>query len=158
MSITENAKGTALLQALKAGFARLRQLGAAETAIVFTESRRTQDYLLAVLSQSEYADEVVLFNGSNTDAQSKRIDTEWLDRHRGSDRISGSRSADTRAALVDWFCERGRIMIATEAGAEGINLQFCSLVVNYDMPWNPQRIDSGSAAAIATDRNTMSSW
>jgi Helicase conserved C-terminal domain len=31
--------------------------------------------------------------------------------------------------------EQGRIMIATEAGAEGINLQFCSLVVNYDLPW-----------------------
>ena len=32
-------------------------------------------------------------------------------------------------------------MIATEAAAEGINLQFCNLVVNYDMPWNPQRIE-----------------
>jgi len=31
--------------------------------------------------------------------------------------------------------------VATEAGAEGINLQFCSLVVNYDLPWNPQRIE-----------------
>ncbi|MDL1879200.1 DEAD/DEAH box helicase, partial [Cytophagia bacterium CHB2] len=36
---------------------------------------------------------------------------------------------------------QGQIMIATEAGAEGINLQFCSLVVNYDLPWNPQRIE-----------------
>ncbi|KPV50207.1 DEAD/DEAH box helicase, partial [Kouleothrix aurantiaca] len=42
---------------------------------------------------------------------------------------------------VDYFREDGRIMIATEAGAEGINLQFCSLVVNYDLPWNPQRIE-----------------
>src|SRR6516162_4682354 len=32
-------------------------------------------------------------------------------------------------------------MIATEAAAEGINLQFCSMVVNYDLPWNPQRIE-----------------
>ncbi len=39
------------------------------------------------------------------------------------------------------FREQGHIMIATEAGAEGINLQFCSLVVNYDLPWNPQRIE-----------------
>ena len=45
-----------------------------------------------------------------------------------------------RSALVDYFREEGRIMIATEAGAEGINLQFCSLVVNYDLP-NPQRIE-----------------
>jgi adenine-specific DNA-methyltransferase len=46
-----------------------------------------------------------------------------------------------RSALVDYFREQGQIMIATEAGAEGINLQFCSLVVNYDLPWNPQRIE-----------------
>ena len=32
-------------------------------------------------------------------------------------------------------------MIATEAAAEGVNLQFCSLVINYDLPWNPQRIE-----------------
>ena len=46
-----------------------------------------------------------------------------------------------RSALVDYFRERGKIMIATEAGAEGINLQFCAMVVNYDLPWNPQRIE-----------------
>ncbi|MDU6251409.1 MAG: helicase-related protein, partial [Cutibacterium avidum] len=37
--------------------------------------------------------------------------------------------------------DRGRLMIATEAAAEGINLQFCSMLVNYDLPWNPQRIE-----------------
>jgi hypothetical protein len=46
-----------------------------------------------------------------------------------------------RTALVDQFRETAQIMIATEAGAEGINLQFCSMVVNYDLPWNPQRIE-----------------
>ncbi len=58
-----------------------------------------------------------------------------------TDRITGSRTADTRAALVEHFKERGTVMIATEAGAEGINLQFCSLVINFDLPWNPQRIE-----------------
>jgi len=43
--------------------------------------------------------------------------------------------------LVEYFRDEAVIMIATEAGAEGINLQFCSLVVNYDLPWNPQRIE-----------------
>jgi hypothetical protein len=46
-----------------------------------------------------------------------------------------------RQALVDYFKEEADIMIATEAAAEGINLQFCSLVINYDLPWNPQRIE-----------------
>ena len=145
VSITENAKGTALLQALKVAFAKLDELGAAKKAIIFTESRRTQDYLMGLLAVTPYHDGVVLFNGTNNDAASKRIYADWITRHAGTDRITGSRTADTRAALVEHFREfngpDGSIMIATEAGAEGINLQFCSMVINYDLPWNPQRIE-----------------
>lgn len=145
ISITQNAKGTALLQALKVAFAKLHELGATKKAIIFTESKRTQDYLLGLLSTTEYADGVVLFNGSNNDAKAKQIYTDWIAKHKGSDKVSGSRTADTRAALVDYFKHNdnpaGTILIATEAGAEGINLQFCSLVINYDLPWNPQRIE-----------------
>jgi hypothetical protein len=43
--------------------------------------------------------------------------------------------------LIDHFREQADILIATEAAAEGVNLQFCSLVVNYDLPWNPQRVE-----------------
>ena len=141
ISITENAKGTALLQALNVAFKKLDELGAAKKAIVFTESRRTQEYLLKLLAGTEHGPGVVLFNGSNTDAKAKEIYAEWIARHAGTGRVSGSRTADTRAALVDYFREQGSIMIATEAGAEGINLQFCSMVINYDLPWNPQRIE-----------------
>jgi ERCC4-related helicase len=140
-SIEHNAKGTALLKALKVAFAKAEELDAAPKAIIFTESRRTQAYLLRVLADSPYADGVVLFNGTNTDERSRQIYATWFERHQGSDRVTGSRTADMRSALVDYFREEGRIMIATEAGAEGINLQFCSLVVNYDLPWNPQRIE-----------------
>ena len=141
VSISHNAKGKALVQALAIAFAKARELGAAEKAIIFTESRKTQSYLLRVLADSEFKDGIVLFNGSNTDDRSKAIYAAWQAKHAGTDRISGSKSADMRSALVDYFREEGRIMIATEAGAEGINLQFCSLVVNYDLPWNPQRIE-----------------
>jgi ERCC4-related helicase len=145
VSITENAKGIALLQALKVAFKKLDELGAAKKAIIFTESRRTQDYLLNLLASTPEFGEgtpgVVLFNGTNSDERSRRIYTEWIKRHAGTDRVTGSRTADTRAALVDYFREQGSIMIATEAGAEGINLQFCSMVINYDLPWNPQRIE-----------------
>ncbi|MGQ0766707.1 MAG: SNF2-related protein [Gemmatimonadota bacterium] len=140
-SITHDAKGKALLTALDAGFRKARQLGAAPKAIIFTESRRTQSYLLRLLADTPFRDGVVLFNGSNTDDRSKQIYVEWLESNAGTDRISGSRTADMRSALVDYFRDKGQIMIATEAGAEGINLQFCSLVVNYDLPWNPQRIE-----------------
>ena len=94
-----------------------------------------------MLADSPFADGIVMFNGSNTDDRSKEIYAAWLERHQGTDHVTGSRSADLRSALVDYFREQGRVMIATEAGAEGINLQFCSLVVNYDLPWNPQRIE-----------------
>lgn len=140
-SIEQNAKGRALLKALDVGFAKAREFGADEKAIIFTESRKTQSYLLRVLADSPYSDHIVLFNGTNTDDQSKEIYKEWLARHVGSDRVTGSKTADMRSALVDYFRERGKIMIATEAGAEGINLQFCAMVVNYDLPWNPQRIE-----------------
>lgn len=141
VSISENAKGMALIDGLKAGFDKATALGAEQKAIIFTESRRTQDYLVRLLSENGYADKLVLFNGSNTDEQSKAIYKAWIERHQGSDKITGSRTADMRAALVEHFRNTAQIMIATEAAAEGINLQFCSLLVNYDMPWNPQRIE-----------------
>lgn len=141
LSISHNAKGKALIKALRVAFAKAAEIGGAQKAIIFTESRKTQDYLLRVLADSEFKDGIVLFNGSNTDDRSKSIYAAWLDRHAGADRVTGSKSADMRSALVEYFRDDGRIMIATEAGAEGINLQFCSLVVNYDLPWNPQRIE-----------------
>lgn len=140
-NIRQNSKGDALLKAMDIGFEKLRELGANQKAIIFTESRKTQDYLLQLLSNSAYDEGIVLFNGSNSDARARQIYKDWLQRHHGSDKITGSRSADTRAALVEYFRDQGRIMIATEAAAEGVNLQFCSLVINYDLPWNPQRIE-----------------
>ena len=83
----------------------------------------------------------MLFNGTNTDPASKAIYQRWLAQHAGTDRVTGSPSADMRAALVENFRDDAAILIATEAAAEGINLQFCNLVVNYDLPWNPQRIE-----------------
>ena len=47
----------------------------------------------------------------------------------------------SRTALIEHFRDKATIMLATEAAAEGVNLQFCSLVINYDLPWNPQRIE-----------------
>lgn len=140
-NIRDNAKGNALLTALDRAFAELDRLGAARKAIIFTESKRTQEYLLNLLADTPYGDDIVLFNGTNSDQRAQAIYKDWLKRHEGTDRITGSKTADTRAALVEHFKERGKVMIATEAGAEGINLQFCSLVINYDLPWNPQRIE-----------------
>lgn len=140
-SIQQNAKGESLLIALKKGFQENVKRGGNKKALIFTESTRTQRYLKQLLENGDYQGKLVLFNGSNNDKESKAIYQNWLVKHKETDRISGSRTSDMRAALVDYFREEAVIMLATESAAEGINLQFCSLVVNYDLPWNPQRIE-----------------
>ena len=139
--IRRNSKAEHLFVALDKGFEELEKLGANKKALLFTESRRTQDFLFELLEKKGYKGKVVLFNGSNSDKQSTAIYKDWLEKHKGSSKITGSATADRRAAIVEHFRDSATIMIATEAAAEGINLQFCSLVVNYDMPWNPQRIE-----------------
>lgn len=147
-SIIRNSKGEVLLAALRRGFDKSveaqKDRGEAklhQKAIIFTESRRTQEYLFRILEETEFEGKIVLFNGSNSDSRSKQIYRSWIEKHAGTDHVSGSPTADMRAALVEYFRDEAAIMIATEAAAEGINLQFCNLVVNYDLPWNPQRIE-----------------
>jgi len=139
--IWKNSKGDALLTALKKGFEMTEELHANKKTIIFTESTITQNYLLQLLSENGYTDKIVLFNGSNNDEKSKQIYTTWLKDNKDTDNVTGSKTADMRAALVEYFRDEAEIMIATEAAAEGVNLQFCSLLINYDLPWNPQRIE-----------------
>ena len=139
--ISANAKGDALIPALKTAFEKAQALGAERKAVIFTESRRTQQYLFDLLTRSGYEGQIVMMNGSNSDPQSKVIYQAWRSRHSDEDGVTGSRAVNIKAAIVEHFQESAAIFIATEAAAEGVNLQFCSLVVNYDLPWNPQRIE-----------------
>ncbi|MGH8191671.1 MAG: SNF2-related protein [Terriglobia bacterium] len=139
--ITSNAKGDALIPALKVAFEKAESLGAQRKAVIFTESRRTQDYLFALLTANGYAGQVVNINGSNHDPHSRSIYHQWRERHAGQEIITGSEAVDVKAAIVEQFEHHASILVATEAAAEGINLQFCSLVVNFDLPWNPQRVE-----------------
>ena len=140
-SIGEESKAKALLSALDLAFRKMAELGANRKALIFTESCKTQKYLKDYLDQHGYAGKTVCFNGTNTSPEAKHIYKQWLLRHAFSNRVTGDPLIDKKQALTDYFEEQADIMIATEAGAEGINLQFCSMVVNYDMPWNPQRIE-----------------
>ena len=140
-SIKKNSKGDNLLLALEKGFKKMEELGGQRKAVIFTESRRTQDYLYKLLSNAGYAGQIVFLNGMNNDADSKAIYSRWKERHSSDGVISGSKQADMKAAMVEAFRDEACILIGTEAASEGINLQFCSIVVNYDLPWNPQRIE-----------------
>jgi ERCC4-related helicase len=140
-SIKDNNKGECLLKVLEVGFQKMAELGANRKALIFTESRRTQEYLFELLEANGYKGQIVLFNGSNNDERSKQIYRNWLAVNERTGRISESKSANRRQAIVDYFRNKASIMIATEAASEGINLQFCSFIANFDLPWNPQRVE-----------------
>lgn len=140
-SISNNAKGKALLDCLPNVLDEITKKGGQRKAVIFTESVRTQTYLRELLEQNGFEGETVVMNGSNSDKDSNALYKAWLEKHQGSDVVSGSKTADTKAAVVEAFRNDRKILIATESGAEGINLQFCSLLINYDLPWNPQRVE-----------------
>lgn len=140
-SIGTDTKSRALVKALGIGFSRMAEMGANRKALIFTESRRTQQYLKSFLEANGYAGQIVLFSGTNSDAESQVIYERWLEANKSTGRATGSKAIDLRTALIEHFRDYATLMIATGAGAEGINLQFCSLVINYDLPWNPQRIE-----------------
>lgn len=140
-----DTKAQALLKALGLGFGKMAELGAPRKAIIFTESKRTQEYLHRFLSANGHAGKLVLFSGTNNHEDSTAIYQRWLEEFKGTDRVTGSPQVDRRTALIDHFRKDdgtgAEIMIATEAAAEGVNLQFCALIINYDLPWNPQRVE-----------------
>lgn len=140
-SIGVDSKTRALLKALEIGFGEMAKTGAAPRAVVFTESRRTQRFLQEFLEANGYAGHVVTFNGTNQEPETTRIYEQWIEANRDTGRTTGSRAVNVRAAIIEHFRDHASVLIATEAAAEGINLQFCSLVINYDLPWNPQRIE-----------------
>jgi superfamily II DNA or RNA helicase len=82
-------------------------------ALVFTEFVPTQQMLLKFLTERGF--QVVCLNGSM--------------------------DMDERKKVQEAFAEDARILISTDAGGEGLNLQFCHVVINYDIPWNPMRLE-----------------
>lgn len=55
--------------------------------------------------------------------------------------LNGSMSMEDRQAAQSAFADKTRVLVSTDAGGEGLNLQFCHVVINYDIPWNPMRLE-----------------
>jgi superfamily II DNA or RNA helicase len=115
-NIKRNAKGDALVGAIQRIFEAARKQKWPEKAVIFTESKRTQQYLFNLLSENGFKDKISVLCGD------------------------GSGPEERRQLVID-FKTKTQIMLMTDAGAEGLNLQFCNLLVNYDLPWNPQRVE-----------------
>lgn len=139
--IKKDSKAETLVKAIKVAYQQLESLGARRKILIFTESRRTQQYLFDYLSNVWYKDKIILFNGTNNDPKTQEVYKNWKTKYGDSNQYTWVKSVDVRSAIVDYFKHDADIMIATESAAEGINLQFCSLIINYDLPWNPQRVE-----------------
>lgn len=137
--VNENSKTKALLKGLDISFRQQRKLGINEKVIIFTESLRTQEYLFNYLLEKGYRDEIIVFNGTNNNKQAKEIYNVWKVKNYGKEMFS--RNVEMKHAIVDYFKENGKILLLTDTGAEGLNLQFVNAVINYDLPWNPQKIE-----------------
>ena len=139
-NIHQNAKITALKQALHTAFGFQAEHAIPQKVVVFTESKRTQKYIAAELRNDGYAEEdILLFNGDFNDVMTKEIYRAWQVKNFG--KTNYGRSVEYKHAIVDYFRENAKILIVTDAGSEGLNLQFCNTVINYDLPWNPQKIE-----------------
>lgn len=79
-----------------------------------------------------------MINGDNLNPHADAIYRTWKEKMRPS---KSNPNLDRKTAILDHFRRKADILIATDAASEGLNLQFCSLLVNYDLPWNPQRIE-----------------
>ena len=138
LKIKENSKGDALLKALKTIFKISQDKNWPQKAVVFTESTRTQEYIRRLLEREGIS--YTIFNGSNNSHEAIQSYRRWCKEFPESGE-QGSPVANIRQALVYDFEKNKQVFISTEAGAEGLNLQFCNIVINYDLPWNPQRVE-----------------
>lgn len=84
-----------------------------EKVIIFTQFRGTQDYIVDMLRSEGYS--VAVFNGQMSQVEKDRC--------------------------IEDFRNEKQILVSTESGGEGRNLQFCKILVNFDLPWNPMRIE-----------------
>ncbi|MGE5342069.1 MAG: SNF2-related protein [Candidatus Omnitrophota bacterium] len=117
-------------------------------AVIFTTYTSTQQHLLKILEENGFENEVLLFSGNNHRSAKEKDDLDralecWHEEVGPS--VSPSEQPTgtilERTALVHYFKSRKKIFVSTEAGAKGLNLQFCNVIINYDLPWNPQRIE-----------------
>lgn len=130
---------TALKTAVRKAFDFQRDAGIKEKVVIFTESVRTQQYIFEELSEEGYQGQILKFNGSSGDDTTKELFRAWRNRNYG--KYFGSRNVELKNAIVQAFKEDYKILLVTDSGSEGLNLQFCNTIINYDLPWNPQKIE-----------------
>jgi hypothetical protein len=139
----DDSKFRALLKALDFVTQQARAGHGAGKLVIFTESLVTQEYLRDRLVESRLVSEaeITRVRGTNESRRVQEALERWRHETPQDEGATPSLDIASRLSLVHEFKTRSRVFISTEAGAKGLNLQFCDTVVNYDLPWNPQRIE-----------------
>ncbi|MBX3023792.1 hypothetical protein KF840_02670 [bacterium] len=144
-ALPSDGKAQALIQAVGLVLRRAAEGHGSGKVVIFTESLTTQDYLRELLLGSGLVsdEEITLFRGTNDSARAAQALARWQEEVGREIPAYNrpSRDVAVRLALVHELKTRSRVFVSTEAGAKGLNLQFCSTLINYDLPWNPQRIE-----------------
>ena len=118
-------------------------LGRKEKVLIFTEYRKTQEYLVGELEAKYGKGSVVVIHGGmkleRKEESQQDVEVVWAP----FARVGALGAPTTKRTSQRLFREHPgvRFLVSTEAGGEGINLQFCHIVVNYDLPWNPMRVE-----------------
>ena len=136
--IASNAKIEAVIEAVTVAFDYHRENGFPEKALIFTESKRTQRYIVDALTAAGF-DGIIIFNGEMSDPETKKLYNAW--RARNPERVTNTPSINLKQAIIEQFQYEAKILIATDVASEGLNLQFCDTAINYDLPWNPMKIE-----------------
>jgi ERCC4-related helicase/HKD family nuclease len=114
-----------------------------EKVLIFTEYRQTQRHLVEELEEKYGKGSVVVIHGGmklerQGEAQ-QDVDTIWEPFRKDGAMVAPTTKRTSQRLFRDH--EKVRFLVSTEAGGEGINLQFCHICVNYDLPWNPMRVE-----------------
>lgn len=116
--------------------------GDEEKVLIFTEYRETQNYLVREL-EAKYGkgSVVVIHGGMKLERQEDRQEIEaiWAPFGKEGALVAATTKRTSQRLFRDH--PKARFLVSTEAGGEGINLQFCHICINYDLPWNPMRVE-----------------
>lgn len=141
--VNDDGRFRSLLRAIDFVATRAKAGQGSQKLVIFTESLVTQEYLRDALIESGQVrpDDITIFRGTNDGPRAHEALVRWQHEVPPGEATQPSKDIAMRLALVHEFRSCTRVFISTEAGAKGLNLQFCNAVVNWDLPWNPQRIE-----------------
>ena len=114
-----------------------------EKLLIFTEYRETQKHLVRELEAKHGRGSVVVIHGDmkleRREETDQELETIWVPYFREGALLSPTTKRTSQRLFRDH--SKVRFLVSTEAGGEGINLQFCHICINYDLPWNPMRVE-----------------